>query len=480
MENINKKEVDFWPVISSLFLGAFLTTLGTSTINLALTDLMKYFNTSLDSVKWTLTGFMLATGTIAPITSYLGEKISYKYLYLISLLGFTVSSILCVFSWNIESLIGFRILQGSFTGLATPATMTIIYQVIPREKHASAISLWSLASMLAPAIGPTLSGWLIQTFSWKAIFLMNVPIGLIAILIVLKFAPFYKLNPPADFDFLGFSTSMIASVLLLTAFSEGSNWGWLSYKIILLIILGAIVLGIFVRQELTTKLPALNLKIFKYKGYTMSIIVRAVVIMSLYAGTLLTPLYLQNVQHMTPLNAGLIMLVPSLMMALCMVMAGKLYNLMDPRILVISGIIAMAIGSLKMSHLSIDTSNTYIIIWMTLRNVGIALSTMPVTNIGMSCIDRKLSGNAASVNNWVGQSIGSLSIGVFTSLLTLMASIHTNELINTDITKTLVQSKAYLMGINDVYFVSFIIILVALPLSMLLKDKNSKKNKEIV
>ncbi|WP_459480757.1 MDR family MFS transporter [Clostridium saccharoperbutylacetonicum] len=475
MENINNKEVDFWPVISSLFLGAFLTTLGTSTINLALIDLMKYFNTSLDSAKWALTGFMLATGTIAPLTSYLGEKFSYKRLYLISLIGFTLSSILCAFSWNIESLIGFRILQGAFNGLAAPATMTIIYQVIPRKKHATAISLWSLASMLAPAVGPTLSGFLIQTFSWKAIFLMNVPLGLIAIVIVLKFTPYYKLNPPAGFDFLGFSTSIIASVLLLTAFSEGASWGWLSYKIILLLIVGTIILSIFLRQESTTKIPALNLKIFKFKGYTMSIIVRAVVIMSLYAGTLLTPLYLQNVQHMTPLNAGLVMLIPSLMMALCMVIAGKLYNLMDPRFLVVSGIIAMAIGSLKMSHLSLDTSTLYIILWMTLRNVGIALSTMPVTNIGMSCIDRELSGNAASVNNWVGQSIGSLAIGVFTSLLTLMTSVHTNELSNTDISKVLLPNQAYLMGINDVYFISFIIILVALPLSMLLKEQNSRK-----
>ena len=472
MQNINKKEVAFWPVMSSLFLGAFLTTLGTSTINLALPNLMKDFNTSLDSVKWSLTGFMLATGTIAPITSYLGEKISYKRLYLISLIGYTMSSILCAISWNVESLIAFRIIQGAFTGLATPATMTIIYQVIPRNKHATAISLWSLASMLAPAIGPTLSGWLIENFSWKAIFWVNIPMGLIAIIIVLKFTPFYKLNPPTGFDFLGFSTSMIGSVLLLTAFSEGANWGWISYKILLLIILGVVILSIFIKQELTTKLPALNLRIFKYKGYTMSIIVRAIVIMSLYAGTLLTPLYLQNVQHMTPLKAGLIMLIPSLMMALFMVVAGKLYNLIDPRILVISGIIAMAIGSLKMSHLSLDTPHAYIIIWMTLRNVGIAFATMPVTNMGMSCIDKKLSGNAASVNNWVGQSIGSLSIGVFTSLLTFMSASHTKDLITTDISKSLIQSKAYVMGVNDVYFVSFIIILIALPLSLLLKDKN--------
>ena len=472
MQNINKKEVAFWPVMSSLFLGAFLTTLGTSTINLALPNLMKDFNTSLDSVKWSLTGFMLATGTIAPITSYLGEKISYKRLYLISLMGYTISSVLCAFSWNVESLIVFRIIQGAFTGLATPATMTIIYQVIPRKKHATAISLWSLASMLAPAIGPTLSGWLIENFSWKAIFLVNIPLGLIAILIVLKFTPFYKLNPPASFDFLGFSTSMIGSVLLLTAFSEGANWGWLSYKIILLIGLGVLILSIFIKQELTTKLPALNLRIFKYKGYTMSIIVRAIVIMSLYAGTLLTPLYLQNVQHMTPLEAGLIMLIPSLMMALFMVVAGKLYNIIDPRILVIFGIIAMAIGSLKMSHLSLETSHSYIIIWMTLRNVGIAFATMPVTNMGMSCIDKNLSGNAASVNNWVGQSVGSLSIGVFTSLLTFMTVSHTKELINTDITQSLIQSNAYVMGVNDVYFVSFVVILIALPLSLLLKDKN--------
>ncbi|MDT8718181.1 DHA2 family efflux MFS transporter permease subunit [Clostridium sp. 19966] len=471
----NTKEVEFWPVISSLFLGTFLTALGISTINLALTDLMKNFNTDLDSVKWTVTAFMLATGTIAPITGYLGEKFSYKKLYLVSLIGFTIASLLCVFSWNIQSLIAFRILQGAFNGLATPATMSIIFQVIPRKKQPLAISFWSLCAMLAPALGPTISGWLIETFNWKAIFLVNIPIGILAILMVVKSTPYYKLNPPKGFDMPGFITSLVASLMLLTAFSEGDAYGWLSSKIVLLIVGGIIILSIFIKIELTSSRPALNLKIFKFKGYSRSVIVRAVINMSLYAGTLLTPLFLQNAKHISALETGLIMLPPSLIMALFMLVVGKLYNIMDPRILVIAGIIFMALGSFKMSYLTIDTSNAYIITWMIVRNIGIAIGSMPVTNIGMSSLNRKLSGNGSAVNNWVSQGVGSLAIGIFTSLLTMRTTQHIKELSNLNITPSLIANKAFVMGVNDVYFISFIIILIALPLSLLLKKEEPEE-----
>lgn len=147
---------------------------------------MKSFSANLDTVKWTLTGFMLAMGTMAPLTAYLGERFSYKRVYLTSIVGFILASILCIFSINITTLIISRIIQGAFSGVIVPATMAIIYQAVPKKRQVSATSLWSMASMLAPAIGPTLSGFLIQYFSWQSIFIINIPIGLIILILGLK------------------------------------------------------------------------------------------------------------------------------------------------------------------------------------------------------------------------------------------------------------------------------------------------------
>ena len=326
METIEKSKLNYGLLMVALVTGAFLTTLASSTINIALPYLMNHFNSNLDTLKWAMTGFMLATGIIAPITCYLGEKFSYKRTYLISIIGFTLCSLFCALSWNVQSLITFRILQGAFNGLAIPSTMSIIYQVIPRKKQAFSISLWSLSAMLAPAVGPTLSGWIIQYFNWKAIFIINIPIGIIAALLVIKAAPYYKLNPPESFDLFGFATCLISSILLLTAFSEAAQWGWTSYETILFLAVGIIILAIFIFRELTAKNPILNLSIFKYKGFTISVIVRSIVTMGLYAGSLLTPLFLQNAQHVTALDAGLILFPSSLAMAFCMIIVGKLYD----------------------------------------------------------------------------------------------------------------------------------------------------------
>ncbi len=477
METMEKNKLNYPFLMSALLIGGFFTTLATSTINIALPVLMEQFNTSLDTVKWTTTGFMLATGIVAPITCYFGEKYSYKRIYLISIFGFTLSSIFCALSWNVQSLITFRILQGLFNGLAVPSTMSIIYQVVPRKKQAFSMSLWSLSATVAPAIGPTLSGWLIQSFNWQAIFIMNIPIGIIALLFIRKAVPYYKLNPPKGFDLPGFSTCLAASIFLLTAFSEVSRWGWTSVKTILLLACGILLLAAFIIRELRVENPILNLGIFKYRGFTISVIIRSIVTMGLYAGSLLTPLFLQNAQHVSALDAGLVLLPSSLAMALCTIIVGKLYNRVDQRILLISGVISMAAGSFFLSHLSLNTSHAFIVICMTFRNAGIAFSLGTVTMMGMSTLDKKVSGNGSSINNWAAQSIGCLSIGIFTSLLTYQSGVHAVDLAKTAAAlkkgTDFIANTSFVMGVNDVNLISSIIMLIALPLCFFLKKDKS-------
>lgn len=471
-----EEKTPFWSVMFAIFFGVFLGTFNMSAVNVALPTFIKTFNASLDSVKWILTGFMLATGTACPLTGYLGEKFSYKRLYLFALIGFTLSSILCAFSPNIFLLITFRVIQGIFSGLIIPATMTIIYQVIPSKRQAFAASLWSMASMLAPAVAPTLSGWLIQNFSWRAIFMINVPIGIIAIVMIVLFIPQYNLSNSASFDFIGFSTVITLSLSILIAFSEGSIWGWGSLKTISLILVGIISLVLFISRELKISSPALNIRVFKFTKYTLSVIVLSLVTISLYIGTLLTPLFLQNTQHLSALDTGIILLLPSLAMALMMPIVGTLYSRIEPRILIIIGICFIALGSWKLSSLTLNIPHSYIIFWMIIRYVGISFSTMPITNSGMSIIPRNLSGHASSINNWLRQVSSSLAIGIFSSLLITRTEYHVKILNNGSTTYNLIHEKAYTLGINDLFFASTIIVLIALPLSFMLKKENNIKD----
>ncbi|WNQ12056.1 DHA2 family efflux MFS transporter permease subunit [Paenibacillus aurantius] len=462
----------YWPVMIAIFFGSFLTILSMSTINIAIPVLMQEFHTDLTTIQWTITGFMLAMGTIAPVTGFLGDRFSYKRLYLASLIGFTVCSMLCALAWDTSSLIVFRVLQGVFSGLVMPATMTIIYQIIPREKQPVSIALWSLSAMLGPAIGPTLSGWLIESLSWKWLFYMNVPIGLVSIALVARLIPYYRLNVPKSFDLLGFLGAVLGSLSLLIAFSEGHSWGWGSGRIVSLIVFGVVVLGLFFWRELKAEVPLLNVRVLANARYTITLAISSIVTVSLYSGTFLTPLFLQNIQRVTPLETGLILLPASLAMAICMPIVGKLYSRVGPLILMVIGIALMSIGTLALGWLNVNISHGYIVWWMLVRNVGIAFTTMPASNAGMEQIPVQQSGHASSISNWVRNVMGSFSIAIFTSMLASRTSVHSTELAQqAGGMNPVVTMQAFTMSVNDVYLLATGLVLLALPISLFVRKR---------
>ncbi|WP_409341645.1 MDR family MFS transporter [Paenibacillus sp. MBLB4367] len=469
------QNVKFLPIMIAIFFGSFVTILSMSTINIAIPVLVKDFDSELSTIQWTLTGFMLSMGTFAPITGYLGERFSYKRLFLYALVGFTITSALCALAWDAPSLIAFRILQGVFSGLITPATMAIVYQIIPREKQAMAISLWAASSMLAPAIGPTFSGWLLENWNWPWLFWMNVPVGLVAVLLVARYIPFYRLNVPKSFDSIGFITVILSSSSILVSLSQGHAWGWTSWKVLSLLGFGLLTLVLFVWRELKAETPLLNLRVLKNGRYTLTLIITSIVTISLYSGTFLTPVFLQNIQHVSPLDTGLILLPASLAMALVMPIVGKLYGSIGPRVLLIAGIVLIAAGSLPLSWLGVDVPHGYILFWMIVRNVGIALTMMPASNAGMEQIPPALSGHASSLSNWLRNVFGSFAIAIFTTLLASRSTTHATDLVKAGTTdKATIQMLSFTMSVNDVYLLATIIALVALPISLFVRSKSVK------
>ncbi|WP_141505262.1 DHA2 family efflux MFS transporter permease subunit [Paenibacillus luteus] len=479
---MNQEEVQkvrFWPIMVAIFIGSFLCVLSSATINLALEILTDHFDTTLSSVQWTLTGFMLAMGTTAPIAGYLGERFSYKRLYLFSLIGFTLASVLCATAWSEGSLIAFRVLQGAFSGLIIPATMSIIYQVIPRERQAMAVAFWGLSAMLAPAFGPTISGWILENLSWHWLFWMNIPIGIIAIWFVYAYIPFYRLNVPKSFDGLGFLTVVMSSSSLLLALGQGHSWGWGSWKIISLFALGVISLLLFIWRELTAETPLLNLRVFKNRRFTLNAIISNIITISLYSGTLLTPVFLQRIQHVSAMDTGMILLPASLAMALLMPVVGKLYGVIGPRWLMSGGIALLTIGTLALSWLSIDVSHAYVIWWMIVRNIGIALVVMPSSNAAMEQIPAELSGHASAITNWTRNVFGSFAIAIFTTMLASRSITHATDFMKAgDVDKLHIEMMSFTMSVNDVYVVATLVAVVALPLSLFVGKIKAPKGAE--
>lgn len=463
----------FWPIMIALFFGSFFSTLASSTINIALPVLQREFNTDLNTIQWVMTGFMLAMGTFAPVTGYFGERFSYKRLYLFSLAGFTLASVFCALSSTVVGLITFRILQGVFCGVIVPSAMAVIYQVIPREKQAVAIGIWSASAMLAPAIGPTLSGYILEHVSWHWIFWMNLPIGILAIMMVQLFMPYYRMKVPQSFDFLGFITVIASSASILVALSQGHAWGWTSARTLALFVFGFAVLGVFLWREMTAKSPLLNFRVFKSGRYTMALVITCILNISLYSGMMMTPVFLQNIQGVSPMDAGLILLPSSLAMAVSMPFVGKLYSKVGPRVLTVLGLSLVALGSLPLSWLSVTTPHSYLLWCMVARSLGIGLTMMPASNYGMEQIPKELSGHASSINNWTRSAFGSFAIAVFTAIMSSRSTTHAQDLVAGGMKdKVQIQLSAVTMGVDDVYLIATCIAAVAIPIALFIRKHN--------
>ncbi len=401
-----------------LIAGMFMSILDTSIVNVAIPTIQKDFSATTDQVQWIATAYTLALGVVVPLSAWAAERFGMKRVYNLSLIAFAVGSALCGLSWSLNSLVVFRILQAVPGGVLPVVTQAMLYRIVPREKIGQAMGMYGLGIIVAPAIGPTLGGYLVEYVDWRLIFFINVPIGVLGAVASLMVLPNFPGVRRGRFDTLGFVTIAGGLFALLLALSEGQSWGWTAYKTVILLAVGVLLLALFIVIELEVEVPLLDVRVFRYWPFTNSLLLITVLMVGLFAVLFYMPLFLQQAQGLGAFDAGLLLLPQALVMAVCMPIAGRVYDRFGPRWPAVVGLTIVTLGTYLMHNLTLDTSRGTIIGLLCFRALGMGIAMMPIMTAGISSVPTDRVGAASAFNNVVQRSSAALGLAVLTAFLT--------------------------------------------------------------
>lgn len=488
-------------ILAALLFGMFIAILNQTLLNVALPKINTEFNISASTGQWLMTGFMLVNGILIPITAYLFNKYSYRKLFLVALVLFTIGSLICAISMNFPIMMVGRVLQAIGAGVLMPLGSIVIITIYPLEKRGAAMGTMGIAMILAPAIGPTLSGYIVQNYHWNVMFYGMFIIGIIAILIGFVWFKLYQYttNPKADIPGIIFST--IGFGALLYGFSEAGNKGWGSVEIETMFAIGIIFIILFVIRELRMKSPMLNLEVLKFPTFTLTTIINMVVMLSLYGGMILLPIYLQNLRGFSALDSGLLLLPGSLIMGLLGPFAGKLLDTIGLKPLAIFGIAVMTYATWELTKLNMDTPYMTIMGIYVLRSFGMAFIMMPMVTAAINALPGRLASHGNAFLNTMRQLAGSIGTAILVTVMTTQTTQHlsafgeeldkTNPVVQDHMRelasqyggqegamKVLLQfvnKLATVEGINDAFIVATIFSIIALILCLFLQSNKKAK-----
>ncbi|HGN7396485.1 TPA: DHA2 family efflux MFS transporter permease subunit [Staphylococcus aureus] len=488
-------------ILAALLFGMFIAILNQTLLNVALPKINTEFNISASTGQWLMTGFMLVNGILIPITAYLFNKYSHRKLFLVALVLFTIGSLICAISMNFPIMMVGRVLQAIGAGVLMPLGSIVIITIYPPEKRGAAMGTMGIAMILAPAIGPTLSGYIVQNYHWNVMFYGMFIIGIIAILIGFVWFKLYQYttNPKADIPGIIFST--IGFGALLYGFSEAGNKGWGSVEIETMFAIGIIFIILFVIRELRMKSPMLNLEVLKFPTFTLTTIINMVVMLSLYGGMILLPIYLQNLRGFSALDSGLLLLPGSLIMGLLGPFAGKLLDTIGLKPLAIFGIAVMTYATWELTKLNMDTPYMTIMGIYVLRSFGMAFIMMPMVTAAINALPGRLASHGNAFLNTMRQLAGSIGTAILVTVMTTQTTQHlsafgeeldkTNPVVQDHMRelasqyggqegamKVLLQfvnKLATVEGINDAFIVATIFSIIALILCLFLQSNKKAK-----
>jgi EmrB/QacA subfamily drug resistance transporter len=408
-----------WAVpLAVLIVGMFMSVLDISIVNVAIPTMQRDFGATTEEIQWVENAYSLALGVVVPVSAWLASRLGPGRAYNLSLLGFAVGSALCGLAWDLNSIVAFRVLQALPGGILPVVTLTILYRIVPKDRIGAAMGMYGLGIIVAPAVGPTLGGYLVEYVDWRLIFFINVPVGILGAVAAVLLLPRFGPTPTGRFDILGFVTVAGGLVCLLLALTEGQSWGWTSYEVLILLTVGVLLIALFVVIELEVDDPLLDVRVFRHWPFANSLVLISVLSVGLFAVLFYVPLYMQQAKGLGAFDAGLLLLPQALVMAVIMPIAGRLYDRVGPRWPAVSGLALVALSTYLMKDLTLDTPDSHLVWLLVLRAVGMGLAMMPIMTGGMSAVPADRVDGASAFSNVAQRVSSALGLAVLTSLVT--------------------------------------------------------------
>jgi EmrB/QacA subfamily drug resistance transporter len=491
MTEIKSQEKAPYGVIAILFIGAFVAILNETFLNVALPSIMNEFGVRPATVQWLATGYMLVNGILIPASAFFIQRFTNRTIFITAMSLFTLGTLLASLSPTFSVLLIARLIQASGSAIMMPLLMNVMLVAFPIEKRGQVMGIFGLVMIVAPAIGPTLSGFIVEHFSWRMLFDIILPFSIMSLVYAIfrlkNFTPQQKIK----LDIFSIVLSSIGFGGLLYGFSSAGEMGWSNPIVYGTIIAGTVGLVLMITRQLRLKEPLLEFRIFKYPMFTLSSAISVTISLALFSGMILIPLYIQTVRGFSPTEAGLLMLPGALVMGIMSPISGRLFDKHGARNMAVIGLFLIAATTLVFSNLSMTTPYLLVAVIFSIRAFGMSLVNMPVMTNGLNQLPVKDYPHGTAMNNTLSQVSGAIGSALLVTVMNKRMDARLDELTSGPIDMSMIDSNssldvptqlenlAMLNGINFSFFVSALIVVIALIMAFFIKrvpvDKGEPK-----
>ncbi|PRO66143.1 MDR family MFS transporter [Alkalicoccus urumqiensis] len=452
-----------------LLAGTFITILNQTLMITALPPIMQEMNVTANTAQWLTTVFMLVNGIMIPISAFLIEKFTTRQLFLSAIGTFTIGTLLCAASWDFSSLIAGRVIQSAGAGIMIPLMQTVFLLIFPVEKRGTVMGFVGLTISFAPALGPSISGWIIEVSAWRYVFWLVLP--LIAVLALVAWFVLENVterkNPTVDP--ISITLSSLGFGGLLYGFTSAGNNGWLNAVTLGTLAVSAVILFVFIRRQLSLHHPMLEFRVFKLRTFTIATIIGMIGFLGLIGMETLIPLYMQEMRSFSAFEAGLVLLPGAMISGLMSPLTGYIFDKIGARKLAFTGLTIMTISTFAFLIVDSMTALTVLAVMFALRMFGFAMVMMPVTTSALNELPRKLIPHGSAMNNTMRQIAASVGTAL---LVTVMTTTAQNVELETA-TRT-----PDIIGMNTAMFVMGVLTFAGLILAFFLKETTPMTDEE--
>src|SRR5215212_5370477 len=419
-----------WKVLISVIFGIFMIILDTTVVNVAFQTIRGEYNTSLNISQWIISIYVLALGIGTPMSGYLADRFGIKRMYVGGLATFVLGSLLCglapTLAPNLWLLVAARALQGFGGGIAQPLGSALLFSTFPPKEQGLALGIFGIALVAAPALGPILGGLLVDQGHWRWIFFINIPIGLLGVTLATRWLLERRPEKKPALDPIGLLTAIVGFGAVLYAASIAADQGWTSPTVLTWFAIGGVALAIFAVVELfVAKEPLLNLRLFAIPAFLTASLIGYVTVIGLFGAEFLMPVYLQALRGRTALQTGLILLPIAITSGIITPIAGRLYDRIGPRVLVVAGFLILLINTWQLSQIQADTPISWIMFLLALRGAALGFTIQTTFATALAAVPRSALARGSSLINGTRFVIQSIGVAVLATVLASSLSTET-------------------------------------------------------